>query len=34
MLLHYHVSKSARENILKEVAIRAQSRVAEFLDPM
>jgi hypothetical protein len=34
MLLHYHVSKSARENILKEVAIRVQSRVAEFLDPM
>lgn len=33
MLLHYHVSKNARENILKEVAIRAQSRVAEFLDP-
>jgi hypothetical protein len=33
MLLHYHVSRGARDNILKEVAIRAQSRVAEFLDP-
>ena len=34
MLLNYHVSKEARNSILKEVAIRAQSRVAGFLDPM